>query len=281
MNKVIFFDVDGTLVGKSQKITENNQKALSLLRKNGYKVFLCTGRMTLSAMIGLEETEIDGMITLAGGVVYVGNDIIFENKIDKNLLKKVIQLFDEHHIYYSLETRLGNFHTKGLQDFYLNWIDEHYKDNPVAKATLKADKIGKNQYLIRDFHMNEMNVQKMTFIAEKRENFEIIQSQLEDIFNINYFSQNEKYIDGELILKDCTKITGIEKILQYYQSDISHTVAFGDSMNDYEMLSYVDTAIAYINAPEQLKALAIDYFDNPDQDGIYQTLLKQGFIDSL
>lgn len=278
MKKYIFFDVDGTLVGKSQKITLRNQKAISTLRKNGHKVFLCTGRMPLSALIGLEELEIDGMITLAGGIVHIGNQIIFENSIDKNILKMVIQLFNDHHVYYSLETKVGNFHTKGLQDFYLNWIDEHYIDDPVANKTLKADKVGKNQYRIEDFDIDKINVQKITFIAEKREDFEAIKLELEAIFNINYFCQNEIYIDGELILKDCTKINGIEKVLQHYQSNVSNTIAFGDSMNDYQMLSYVDTAIAYINAPEQLKTLASDYFDDPDDDGIYKTLLKLGLI---
>lgn len=278
MGKIIFFDIDGTLVGNSQKITNLNQKALSMVRENGHKVFLCSGRMTLSAMMGLEGTQIDGMITLAGGVVHIGNEIIFENSIQKDLLKKVIQLFQDYHIYYSLETKSGNYHTKGLQEFYLNWIDEHYKDDPIARKLLRADKIGKNQYSIQDFDIENKTAQKITFIAEQRENFEKIKPLIENDFNIHYFSTNEKYLDGELILKDCTKVQGIKKVLEYYQKDIYDTIAFGDSMNDYEMLSFVDTAIAHINAPKKLKEVAIDYFDDADNDGIYYALLKLGLI---
>lgn len=233
--------------------------------------------MTLSAMIGLEDTVIDGMITLAGSVVHVNDEMIYENKIEKSLLIEMIRLFKENHIDYSLETRVGNFHTKGLQEFYLKWIDEHYKD-PIAIKALKADKIGDNQYLIDSFDIEKINVQKVTFIAKKRKNFKKVQPILEKIFNIHYFSKNEKYIDGELILKDCTKVEGIKKVINYYNSPKENTIAFGDSMNDMQMLKYVHTAIARVDAPKELKQLAHYYFEDPDEDGIYKALLQMKLI---
>lgn len=281
MKKIFFFDVDGTLIGKSQKITKRNHQAISLLRKEGHKVFLCTGRMTLSAMGGLEGLEVDGMITLAGGVVQIGDHVIFENSIDKSILKEIIKLFEKYNIFYTLETKVGNFHKKELQEFYLNWIDEHYEEDLVANKLLKEDKIGKYQYDIHDFDTNTTNVQKMMFVSKNKENFEIVKPLLEKQFNINYFSHDDKYVDGELILKDCTKTSGIEKVLQYYNYDISSTVAFGDSMNDYEMLSYVKQAIVFIDAPEEIKSLTNIYFENPDDDGIYKALIQTGFVGSL
>lgn len=277
MRKLLFYDVDGTLVGNSFAITQKNKEALDLARQRGHKVFLCTGRAPLSALIGLDGVTTDGMITLAGGVVTIGNKIIYENSIDIDTLHYLMELFNQNHIYYSLETKIGNFHTKGLQDFYLHWIDEHYQNDLQANALLKEDKIGKNQYSIHEYDEQKTNVQKMTFVAEDRKDFEAIQDKLEDIFHIHYFSKEEKYIDGELILKTCTKVHGIQQVLDYYMSD-KDTVAFGDSMNDLQMMKFVNQGIVYEGSPEELKKYAKYYFIDPDQNGIYKVMKKIGLI---
>lgn len=278
MRKLLFYDVDGTLVGNSFAITEKNKEALDIASQRGHKVFLCTGRAPLSAFIGLDGVKTDGMITLAGGVVTIGSKIIYENSIDIDTLHYLMELFDQNHIYYSLETKIGNFHTKGLQDFYLHWIDEHYQNDPQARALLKEDKVGKNQYSIHEYDEQKTNVQKMTFVAEDRKNFEAIQDKLEDIFHIHYFSKEEKYIDGELILKTCTKVHGIQQVLDYYHMSDKDTVAFGDSMNDLQMMKLVNQGIVYEGAPEELKEYANDFFIDPDQDGIYKVMKKTGLI---
>lgn len=277
MSKLLFYDVDGTLVGKSQIMTEMNKQALHLARQNGHKVFLSTGRNPKSAFIGLEGLDIDGMITLAGGLVSVNDKIIYENSIDKETLTYFMKLFDDNHVYYSLETKNGNYHTKGLQDFYLDWIDEHYKD-PQAIALLKKDKVGENQYSIHDFDSCEATVQKMTFVSVDRKYFERIKEKVEEVFHVNYFIKDEEYIDGELILKTCTKVHGIKQILDYYHMNIQDTIAFGDSMNDLQMIKFVNQGIVYEDAPKELKQYAFDCYGNPDEDAIYHAMKKLNLI---
>lgn len=277
MSKLVFYDVDGTLVGKSRIITKNNKQALHLARQNGHKVFLCTGRIPVSAFNGLDGLETDGMIALAGGLVSVNGNIIYENSIDVETLNYLMKLFDDNHVYYSLETKLGNYHTKGLQDFYLNWIDEHY-DDPQAIALLRKDKVGEYQYSIHDFDSSKVTVQKMTFIAEDRKDFERIKDKLEEIFHINYFVKDASYLDGELILKTCTKVHGIQQILDYYHMKVENTVAFGDSMNDLQMIKFVNQGVVYEFGPEELKQEAVEYFGDPDQDAIYHAMKKLNLI---
>ena len=133
MGKYLFYDVDGTLVGKSQRITLRNKHALSEARARGHRVFLCTGRAYLSAFLGLDDLEADGMITHAGGIVSVGEQILYEHDISLHLLHRMLHLFQTHHIEYTLESKDGNFHTLGIQQFYLKWIDEQFKDDENAK----------------------------------------------------------------------------------------------------------------------------------------------------
>lgn len=46
MDKILFFDIDGTL-GQHGVITESNLKALHLLKEKGYKTFICTEELHL------------------------------------------------------------------------------------------------------------------------------------------------------------------------------------------------------------------------------------------
>ena len=38
--KYVFFDIDGTIRGKSREITKRNKEAICKLRENGHKAFL-------------------------------------------------------------------------------------------------------------------------------------------------------------------------------------------------------------------------------------------------
>lgn len=94
--KLIFFDIDGTLMGASRKVTEKNEEAIHELRKNGHKVFLCTGRSPASIDQSLIDIGFDGVVASAGSLVLINNEYVFENFINQYLLSEVMLLFTNH-----------------------------------------------------------------------------------------------------------------------------------------------------------------------------------------
>jgi HAD superfamily hydrolase (TIGR01484 family) len=44
MSKIIFIDVDGTLLDYENKLPQSAVKAIQQARANGHKVYICTGR---------------------------------------------------------------------------------------------------------------------------------------------------------------------------------------------------------------------------------------------
>ena len=54
--------------------------------------------------------------------------------------------------------------------------------------------------------------------------------------------------------------------------------AFGDGMNDKEMLEYVNVGIAVGNAKEGLKAVADEVTDDITNDGIYNAMKRHNLI---
>ena len=60
--------------------------------------------------------------------------------------------------------------------------------------------------------------------------------------------------------------------------DISQTVAFGDSMNDYEIVREAGIGIAMGNSVDELKAVADYVTDDIDRDGVWKACRHFGWI---
>ena len=120
----------------------------------------------------------------------------------------------------------------------------------------------------------------MCFIAPNKQSFYDCVPFLEEFFNIVTFSKEEDdFINGEIILKHCTKADGILKVVNHFHGQMKDTIGFGDSMNDYQMLQEVDTGVVYEGASDNLKALGKYFFTDPDQDGIYKVMKEMHLID--
>ena len=69
-----------------------------------------------------------------------------------------------------------------------------------------------------------------------------------------------------------------QNIMKYLGIDFQNSMAYGDSLNDLEIMKVVAYPIVYEKAPQELLNIAIDTFVDPDQDGIYHSLKKLRLI---
>src|SRR5699024_4905468 len=83
---------------------------------------------------------------------------------------------------------------------------------------------------------------------------------------------------GEALMKGSHKATGMQKILEHFKLDQSQSVAFGDSLNDIEMMEFANIGVAMGNGRDELKAVADYVTANVTEDGIYKGLKKLELI---
>ena len=83
---------------------------------------------------------------------------------------------------------------------------------------------------------------------------------------------------GELSVPNIHKANAIETLINHLGIDRKNTYAFGDGMNDKEMLEYVNVGIAVGNAKEGLKAVADEVTDDITNDGIYNAMKRHNLI---
>ncbi len=282
MGKYLFFDIDGTLAGASRRITERTRWAVRNAREKGHKVFVCTGRVPASIVGDVTELEVDGVVSGAGSFVEIGGRYIYEHYLEPELVRQVMELFEENGLLFTLETRDAIYQTPGAREFFETRTMERIRDNPELMRYHEQVTKGQNLKPVAEFDIARTPVAKMCYIAMERKQIEACLPFLKQYFNVIVFSKSsDPFVNGEIILKDCTKGDGLRRVVDYFQGTMEESVGFGDSMNDYQMLEAAGVGVAYEEAPEEIKALAQYYFKEPDQDGIYDVMVRMGLADEM
>ena len=88
--KIIFFDIDGTLLemGKTE-ITPNMRKALCSLKQNGIKICIATGRPFVTIPM-FEGIVFDAILAFNGSFCVAGDQVVAKCPIPKEDVKKII-----------------------------------------------------------------------------------------------------------------------------------------------------------------------------------------------
>jgi Cof subfamily protein (haloacid dehalogenase superfamily) len=110
--KIIFIDVDGTLVGfndKGEYIPESAVTAIHQARANGHKVYLCTGRSKGELYDYIMEIGFDGVVGAAGGFVESDGEMIFHKPLPVETVHELMDFFQENQVHYYLESNAGLF----------------------------------------------------------------------------------------------------------------------------------------------------------------------------
>lgn len=75
---------------------------------------------------------------------------------------------------------------------------------------------------------------------------------------------------ADIIEKDASKAEGLKRLCKAWNIPLKNTIAFGDSMNDYEIVTTAGIGVAMGNGHPQLKEAA-DYVTAPiGEDGVYK-----------
>ena len=92
--KIVFLDVDGTLVDFKMTMPESARKALELARENGHLLVLCTGRAYCDIYPWLMDFGFDAVVASAGAHVMHNETELYHSFIDPKDLSKLAQKYN-------------------------------------------------------------------------------------------------------------------------------------------------------------------------------------------
>lgn len=256
---IVSFDLDMTLLDHRQwKIPDSAMEALRLLREN-YLVVLATGRDMDNnySREFKEKIKPDAIIHMNGTKITADGKEIYCHTMERELLKELLTYADRHH------------HSVGF-----TMESEDYYVNPEGVAEHDRNRWGMSERNFQDWRkMLEMPVRTLAYIGNP-EGAADIRSHFPQI-RVLLFAGGQ---GADLVELEASKGQGLLRLCQYYGIDIQDTWAFGDSMNDLEIIQTAGTGIAMGNAMEELKAHADYVTDDIGEDGVWNACKKLGLI---
>ncbi len=257
---LLFFDIDGTIWDFHNVIPESTKTALRLLRENGHKAFICSGRTKVFLRDPkLKALDFDGLLGGCGTEIeYEGEELLCKT-IEPDLMMRALRIFDSYGMGVMMESRDILYMDKDKigRDDYGKYIIKTMGDviRPLPDSGEEADAC-KFTVLIEG--------------ADYRKVTETLQDDFEVMVHGGYVM--------ELVPKGFSKATGIAFLCERLGVERADTFSFGDGVNDLEMLDYAGVGIAMGNAVDDAKAQADYVTDDIHEDGIYNACKKFGLI---
>ena len=246
MTNLLFVDVDGTLLARKdgqQYIPPSATDALACAHDRGALIYLCTGRSLADARFVSNLTDeplaIDGIIGASGGVVSVGDEVIFHRTLGATAVHELVKYLRAHGAHYYLESNEGiYFDEVFFEHARRTWGVAHRKDwhtiaQPIEEANLDA-------------------VNKLCFrVWNGGLTFEEVEATFGNRFYLVPATHGDQsLVGGEISCKGVNKATAIQVLLDHLTLSQVRTFGFGDSSNDLEMLDACDEAIVMGDARE-------------------------------
>lgn len=280
MIKMYAFDLDGTLLNSDQRMDKVTAELLRKMKADGRKIVIATGRAKGVMENILTENNLDCDLILNNGheVIVKGRGIKYV-PFSWELLRDVLRIlkkYDMHLTALGADEQKYSFYEKEF--YYQKHIDmtksiHTGKELDMTLPLYNKDAFTKNFNCIEDVDGYE-DVRILKIDAKTLDNKVKAKclKELEKIPGLMLSSSYEFYI--EIIQDNADKGKALIELAESYGIKPEEIAAFGDGVNDIEMLSSVKYSCAMGNSFNCVKEHAAYVTDTNNNQGVYKQLLK-------
>ena len=254
---IVFFDIDGTILNEDKVIPESTKTAIRLLQEKGIHTAIATGRVPKMFYWILKELNINSYVAMNGQYVVFEGQEIYSNPIDSEVLQSLSTMTASNghalaycsHLDYKVSERNHPYIESSFDSLMMAYPEvdpEYFKGWSIFQGHLYCE------------------AQYEQIYAERFPEF-------------SFVKWHEYAYD--ILPKGASKAVGIQKMLEALEIKIEHSYAFGDGLNDLEMLSTVGTGVAMGNAVPEAKAVADLVTTSNCNDGILRGLIQLGLLE--
>ncbi len=278
--KILFTDLDGTLLTTEKKVSESTREKLLTMIRNGNSLVLASGRPVDSILEVLEElnikeeviqmqsegsAEAGGIYATAynGAVLYdcIRDEVIESYSVPMRAAQKLfdlakerglhIQTYADSHVVSIAEDAAIRYYTRVIHMPYVigEQLEKELTHEPFKVLTIDLDDREKLECFRREIEASALG------------------EDLACAFSNNYYLEffNKNAGKGNALIHICRGLNVLEQ----------NAVAVGDEENDISMIEAAGVGVAMANASPELKKYA-DYITENDnnKDGIAEVIDK-------
>ncbi|MFF2889759.1 Cof-type HAD-IIB family hydrolase [Paenibacillus sp. NPDC057967] len=254
--KIVFFDIDGTLVNEEKEIPADTIKAISELKEKGIEPVIATGRAPYFIKPLTEKLGIDSYVCMNGAYVVYKGQTLYKREITKPSLETLVALAAQHdhglvfegEVRYCSDRDNHPFITDSIQSLKIDlpsFEPEFWRENGIFQVFLHCES--------HEEHLYESLKSEFTLIRWHPQAMDVLP------------------LGG-------SKAQGIAALLDKLGYSAEHAAAFGDGLNDKEMLEYVGFGVAMGNSHPELLPFANFVTTHVDEKGIRNGLIEAGLL---
>ncbi len=273
--KLIFLDIDGTLTEPGKNVPpESAVDAVRRARERGHKVVLCSGR-NYGMLFPVLRFGFDGLVASTGGYIEYNGQVVYDCPMTPKQQARVLDVFKESGIYRTIGGRNHSYTDEGFKEFLAENTDSK-ANSELLRWRIQIE----SELDIRP--MSEYDgepIYGMAFMSRGAERLRKPMELLGEEFD--FCIQDEDtcgIVNGELSSKAFDKGSAVKRLCEFLGVSREDTIAFGDSMNDLEMLKAVGTSVCMANGSPTLLKMAHMVCPPVTEDGLYSGFEKLNLL---
>ena len=265
--KIIFFDIDGTLEDQYCHIPESASSCIRKLKEKGHMVYVASGRPMWQIHDQIRGLGFDGYVASAGAYVEVNHVVKKDIQMNREQFVQLARYLEKHRTVFLAETTEASYM---LQSQYARSKEFAGRDPDFVEMEVPV--------LVEK--LSEISGVKKVLAFSDDLTKEKMRTRWKGVFEINDIGYTRGAKAGyEISMAGVNKADAIEMLCKEIGFDRKQVIAVGDSDNDVEMLQMAGIGIAVGNATEAAKKAA-DFIAEPAaQDGVEKAFLKLGMIE--
>lgn len=266
--RLLFLDLDGTLLNDAKQITPGNRQALERALEWGHGIIITTGRPLKSAMEQARNLGLDQpgcyFIAYNGALIYdwAKNEQIYKRTLPTDV---VVRLFSQ-------AEKMGvHIQTYDTWDVL---VEPRCDDTEVRRY---CQLIRMDFRVIEDVRKDlpEEPVKCLAIHYDRKDGLLAFQAWIREHMaqQVDCFFSCDQYM--EIVPKGMSKGDAVQRLCRMLQVDIADAVSVGDAANDLSMIRAAGIGVAMANATQEVKAAAqyITKNDN-NHDGVAEVVAQ-------
>lgn len=268
MIKIIFSDMDGTLLDSKSQLPKQFDKMIAKLKARNIIFCPASGRQYFSLRRSFDKYKDEFMFVAENGtvVMYKGKEI-YSNPMSNDVALNILKTAEEFPKI--LPVYCGKKKSYLLKSFsnqkYIDELDKYFSEHEFVESFDEIDDVPI----------------KMSFFDWNAQLSQTIYPKIKEKFSktMQVVLASEFWLD--VMVSDGNKGTAVKEIQKQFNIKPEECAAFGDYFNDIQMLKAVKYSFAMENAHSEVKQIAKYETLSNDDDGVLvgiEKLMNEGLI---
>lgn len=259
MVKLVITDMDGTLVNSKDELPVDLFERIEQLKQKGVRFAIASGRQYYNLEKRFQEIK-DDIIVIAenGAMIFDHGSCIYTDEMDYASVEQFVTVLREHADIYTVLCGAKSAYIETKDEAFYNKLCQFYERVEVVDDLLSA---AKEDIICKIAVYNETSSEEKIYPLLKA---------FEEKFMLAV--SGNFWLD--IMKRGVDKGTGIQKIQQLYKIKPEECMAFGDYLNDYEMMLVCDYSYAMANAHPKLKEVCKYETESNNENGVIRELVR-------